>query len=183
MIIGISGPMHSGKTALAKELSKTEGYIQESFANPVKDLVKHMGLPVSRKYLQLMGQGARELIHEGVWVNSLQARLKPLHDYVIDDVRYPNELEACDLNIRLECGVWGQWERYQQSPKFDPNIKKEEWLTYTTHETEKALDTVKWIYDLVIQTDNLSLEQVFADTVRKLEVIHATRFIPYPGQD
>ena len=115
MIIGIAGPMHVGKTDLANKLSKHEGFRVESFAKPLKELIKYLGLPEERKSFQLLGQGARDIVYPDIWIDSLKLRINPIFDYVIDDVRYPNELAMCDITIRLECDLWTQWERYQHS--------------------------------------------------------------------
>jgi hypothetical protein len=47
-----------------------------------------------RYALQLMGtEAGRNVFHSDVWLYSLERRLKPMYDYVITDVRFPNEMK------------------------------------------------------------------------------------------
>lgn len=169
MIIGISGPMHVGKTALATLLEEREAYVRESFANPLKELTDHLRLPATRESYQRMGQGARDLIHPDVWVDALGLRIDPNRDYVIDDVRYPNELAICDVTIRLECSVWTQWSRYQTSDKYDPSISHADWLEYTKDSTEQSLTRYS-PYSLLVDTDHMLAEQVLYYVVSELQL-------------
>ena len=171
MILGIAGPMHVGKTDLANKLSEREGFRLESFAKPLKELIKYMGLPEERESFQLLGQGARDIVYPDIWIDSLKLRINPTFDYVIDDVRYPNELAMCDITIRLECDLWTQWERYQRSSKFDPKITHDEWLAYTSYKSETALDPASTIYSLELDTKDKDSEQVFASVRDKIEII------------
>lgn len=63
----------------------------------------------NRMKLQYAGHKVRELIDENFWVNIVLKKMlsnKHLH-YVIDDVRYPNELDLLKqygfLDIKIEC--------------------------------------------------------------------------------
>ena len=48
-----------------------------------------------RLALQLMGtEAGRGVFHEDIWIHSLEKRLKEDKDYVIADVRFPNEIAA-----------------------------------------------------------------------------------------
>ena len=136
-----------------------------------KELIKYLGLPEERKSFQLLGQGARDIVYPDIWIDSLKLRINPVFDYVIDDVRYPNELAMCDITIRLECDLWTQWERYQKSSKFDPNLTHDEWLAYTSYKSEVALDPASTIYSLELDTKDKDSEQVFASVRDKIEII------------
>lgn len=56
---------------------------------------KKLGFEISpRLALQRMGtEGLRNVFHPDIWILSLQKKMKPNVDYVITDVRFPNELE------------------------------------------------------------------------------------------
>jgi hypothetical protein len=47
-----------------------------------------------RYALQLMGtEAGRNVFHTDLWLYSLERRLNPMHNYVITDVRFPNEMK------------------------------------------------------------------------------------------
>ena len=48
-----------------------------------------------RKLLQQLGtEGGRESVHPNIWINALWANYKPSDNWVVTDVRFPNEVEA-----------------------------------------------------------------------------------------
>lgn len=57
--------------------------------------------PDVRPLLQRLGEGARTLIGPDVWVSALTNSLHPHVNYVITDVRYPNETVICDEVWRI----------------------------------------------------------------------------------
>ena len=56
---------------------------------------KKFGYDVTpRHILQLMGtEAGRNVFHENLWVDSLEKRMSRDHNYVITDVRFPNEMD------------------------------------------------------------------------------------------
>jgi hypothetical protein len=67
---------------------------------------KKMGKPFSpRQALQLMGtEAGRDVFHKDIWMLSLERRLNPNKDYIIADVRFPNEIKMIeDLGGKL---IW-----------------------------------------------------------------------------
>jgi len=137
MIIGISGPMHVGKTAIAKAIVNEFMFVERApLAQGVRDIATKLSLPHTRTNLQGIGHNMRQL-DEDVWVNLW----KKSHDFssrnkVIDDVRYQNEVDLCDVHIRLTCKPSDQWDRYQTSDKFDPTVAQSDWTAGTFHTTE-----------------------------------------------
>jgi hypothetical protein len=117
-IVVISGKMHSGKSFVAGILEREHGYRRLSFAQPLKDDLRHMGFTEAeidskgewmRKLMQAYGQ-ARRAQHPDYWSNRLVERLETelhyerqglfnVHDevrLVIDDMRFENEANALD---------------------------------------------------------------------------------------
>lgn len=118
MIIGLSGYAQSGKDTIASILVEKHGWKRVAFADKIKefaeglditfydgarlqDLVKADGwdkakrFPDVRGLLQDIGVSARNTFGEYFWVD--QALAQVLNDetnYVITDVRFPNEVEA-----------------------------------------------------------------------------------------
>jgi cytidylate kinase len=118
MIIGLTGYAQSGKDTVAQILVDKYGYTRVAFAdkireisyelNPIvkpgmklQDAVDEMGwekakvrIPEVRRIMQDLGVGARKVFGENFWV---QQALRDVHfegNFVITDVRFPNEADA-----------------------------------------------------------------------------------------
>lgn len=110
-IIGLSGYARSGKDSLAAFLVSDHQFERIAFADALKSLVLVANPsirsvvsaggweaaktdPAIRQVLQDVGNEARNLLGEDVWVRAAFARMVPGGRYVITDVRYWNEAEA-----------------------------------------------------------------------------------------
>lgn len=111
MIIGLAGGKGCGKSTVAKIIANRYGYEQISFATPIKDMLRVLGLgdaelydptikeiPLDeygkspRELLQLLGtEFGRHMIDGSIWITALKKQLNPQRNYVIDDVRFDNE--------------------------------------------------------------------------------------------
>ena len=89
------GPMASGKSWTAAKMMESLECEKLSFADPVKAIAReHFGMTTKdRKLLQTIGLTGR-VLDPDVWVNKLLSQVKEGGSYVVDDVRYPNELLA-----------------------------------------------------------------------------------------
>lgn len=164
--IAISGKMGAGKTYLARAISKEWKIPVRSFAAALKADVDHAlyeaglnyaeGLiveqnkPLLRGMLQDWGVIFRKLNGEDHWVNRLfEANKTP---FVIDDMRFKNEFEACQargiFTVRLDVTEQTRLRRL--------GIRG---IQNTTHISETDLDTWDSRFDMVIpwnvtQTDD-----------------------------
>lgn len=120
MIIGIAGYKGSGKDTAGSVLIDKYGFEKISFAAPMKDLVAQMfnidrfmlegsdckmralredpkfgayGMS-GRKLLQEIGTGLRDIVSPNIWVDMALKNCIDDENYVITDVRFPNEVEA-----------------------------------------------------------------------------------------
>lgn len=107
-VVGISGKMGSGKSALAGALV-SRGATRVSFADPVRRIAAELGWDGAkdergRRLLQSLGVMAREYDPD-VWVRMWEARADEIirggGRVVADDVRFPNEAEV----IRSRGGI------------------------------------------------------------------------------
>lgn len=114
MIIGLTGKKGCGKSTVAEIMAEKLSYKVRSFATPIKDMLIAMGLTREEVYdpalkekvipefgksprecMQLLGtEFGRFMISPSIWVNALMRTLDDDENYVIDDVRFPNEAAA-----------------------------------------------------------------------------------------
>jgi len=168
-IVVISAKMHTGKTTLSNLLVERGNYVRASFAEPMKELVKVLGLPPTRKVFQTMGHKGRQIIGDDVWVRSFYNRYGELPRLVVDDMRYENEYAFLMGNnakfIRLTCDEPTRWERYKTSDKYQKGVTKKAWAARLEHPTETQLDDLRFHWDCNIDTSRLDIEQVFDQMV------------------
>jgi len=105
-----------------------------------------VGRPFSPRYaLQLMGtEAGRNVFHTDVWVLSLLRRIDQAKNYVLADVRFPNEIDLIRSHggkvIRVKRGSEPEWyataEAYNVTTNWDgsmqrmkayPNVHYSEW--------------------------------------------------------
>lgn len=128
MILGLTGRARSGKSTVASYLVREHGFVEHSFAAPIRAFVAHIlgtdlaGLEAGKErevawlgggltprwLMQTAGtEWGRKMIHDQLWVRSClmraQADVSAGRPVVISDVRFDNEAEA----IRYAGGeVW-----------------------------------------------------------------------------
>ena len=123
MLIGFTGKIGSGKTSLTRHIvlnnfnSNRFNYISTSFATPIKKILMTLGLSYEQVYgsekeiplsafggrtprylMQTLGtEWGRDLITPEIWINLWEKEYKNLsnhlYDVIVDDVRFPNEVE------------------------------------------------------------------------------------------
>ena len=119
MIIGLTGYAQSGKDSVANILVSNYGYTRVAFADPIRELLYQMNpavkdggyrvqstvdaygwdvaktaFPEVRNMLQNLGVGARKTFGDMFWVQQALRLIQFDGNYVITDVRYPNEAKA-----------------------------------------------------------------------------------------
>lgn len=116
-LVAFTGYKGSGKTTAAATLRLRKSFVQLSFAFSIKEMLSVMGLTDAELYgsakelpcgllggktprhaMQTLGyEWGRELISEDIWVWVLRKRIikerRLRNDIVIDDCRFPNEVE------------------------------------------------------------------------------------------
>lgn len=100
MIIGIGGLMCSGKTSVAKYISKNYQNVElVNFADKLKLIAEDLfGMTVKdRRLLQELGKQMRT-IRDSVWIDYIFNKFIPTKNYVIGDVRYLNETQRIKDN-------------------------------------------------------------------------------------
>lgn len=93
MIIGITGPIASGKSVLVEMLSE-KGFAYFRLSDEVRDEAKKLGIEIERTALQNLGNAMREKFGNGYWAERLVKKIEPGKNYVIDGIRNPGEIES-----------------------------------------------------------------------------------------
>lgn len=114
MIIGVTGPAGSGKSTLAAWLAGARGFTRLSFADPLKDMLRALGLSereidgdlretpchrlcgaTPRRALQTLAtEWGRDLIAPGLWVEAWRLRALRCEHAVADDLHFACEAET-----------------------------------------------------------------------------------------
>lgn len=171
MIIGLTGKKGCGKSTVGRIIAEEHNYGIKSFATPIKNMLSAMGLTNDQLYdpdlkeveieewgksprelCQLLGtEFGRELVSPSIWVTALAKKLDPDRDYVIDDVRFPNEAAM----IRSKGGKIVRVVRGKDN--FDPHISEvgldSEYIDYeikniSCHEMDLRIATNKVLEEI-----------------------------------
>jgi len=167
-LILINGKAHSGKGAIAKILRDKYGFIEVGFADYLKkiatdyfdwphDLIYINGkrIPESRRFMQIIGEAGR-LLTPDFWIRRLATKIYEVASnttyetrpcqFVISDLRYPNEAEWGRL-------VGGQLWKVIRTGKFN------EIEAGANHISETALSTFdQWDRVILNDSDLTALE-------------------------
>lgn len=111
-VIGLAGPARSGKDTVASFMLAAMGGYQYSFADPIRSMLRGLGIDMSEPYwqerkeqaipvlnasprrlMQTLGtEWGRELIHPDIWLTLAQQRLLSNGPgMIVSDVRFENE--------------------------------------------------------------------------------------------
>ena len=174
-LIGIAGPMRSGKSSIATFLTAWEGgaivipmagCVREEAAflffgkhkSPKAewDALELVRKDACRPILQAIGHGKRNLINEDYWVDAWNRRYNRLRSYsdalvVVDDVRYPNEVERI-----IELG--GRIVQLKCSP--ETLLDRGATVDSLNHPSEYSLDP----HNLTLMEAEMGLQRIVYDT-------------------
>ncbi len=155
-IIGFIGRINSGKTTCAKYLEQKYGFTRLSFASSLKKMLVKAGIVTwedienktsfAREMMQKIGTNLiRNQIDPDFWIKKLVTHIidlkkKGYTNFVIDDVRFPNEADA----IKKINGFLIKLERTTSEKN--------------NHESECYIDTIPYDYLLI---NNASIENLY----------------------
>ncbi len=94
MIIGLTGPMGSGKTTVIEVLIK-EGYRVVTLSDMVREEARHLGITEERENLMNVGQSLRKKYGPGVLAFRALEKVKSAggDNWIVDGVRNPAEVD------------------------------------------------------------------------------------------
>jgi len=93
MIIGVTGPISSGKNVIIDMLIE-RGFFGYNLSEEVREEAGKLGIPIERKSLQDLGNAMRQKYGNGYWAEKITAKMIGGKAYVIDGIRNPGEIEV-----------------------------------------------------------------------------------------
>jgi dCMP deaminase len=93
MIIGLTGRNGSGKTAVADYL-RSRGFEYYSLSDEIRREIRNRGLEIARDILIEVGNELRSRFGPGVLAERILRALESDHNYVVDSIRNPSEVEV-----------------------------------------------------------------------------------------
>jgi uncharacterized protein YprB with RNaseH-like and TPR domain/predicted nuclease with RNAse H fold/dephospho-CoA kinase len=162
-VIGLSGPISSGKTTAGQYLA-LHGFAYGRYSQVLQSLLEDRGLPVTRESLQQIG----EEVYRGLgqrWLGSeLIKRMPESGDLVIDGLRHPEDhsflVEAfgpCFFHMHIDAPESLREQRYITSEG-----DKEEFRRATAHPVEADTPKLAELANVIIHNRG-SLEEFFSE--------------------
>lgn len=93
MIIGITGPISSGKNVIIDMLIE-RGFIGYNLSDEVREEAKKLGIPIERKPLQDLGNAMRLKYGNGYWAERIRDKAEEGKKYVVAGIRNPGEIDV-----------------------------------------------------------------------------------------
>jgi len=150
-IIALSGPRCCGKSTIANHLVTNHGYTRIAFADALRQIAECGGtnLQNDRLYLARLGERLRELLPDFL-LQVVQCRLEMIEGaVVIEDVRFPSELEFCRsigaMTVRLEIPVETQLERLASR---DSKTGRDAEQLIECMDEQALSNTISWDYQI-----------------------------------
>lgn len=160
------------KDMLFPTLNDAENYVATNWKGFEKSIAITKEELTPRKLLQLIGtEGARNIIHPNIWCSALFSEYTDKSNWVISDVRFPNEKEIIEKNGGIIIEIKRPFElRFPQysyltidsDSEYDTieKLKEVDLNLYDTltHSSETALDYVKFSHTIVNSNSLLDLK-------------------------
>ena len=105
MLIGVAGPNAAGKGEVTGYLAQ-QGYRVLSLSDILRDTLRREGVSETRERMIETGARLREEHGPGVLARQTLEKLGSDHDYAIDSIRHPAEVETLAGSARRFALVW-----------------------------------------------------------------------------
>ena len=153
MKIAICGPICSGKTYLSDHMATRYTLQKYAFGDKVKDIARDV-FKMDYKDRQLIQTIADKMkdIDPDIWAKYLMDQIKDKKNIIIDDLRFPNELQYLQKHnfiiIKLTVDKDTQYTRLRQ--KYPDTYQ--EHIDNLHHNSEQFYDSIRADYTIVSNT-------------------------------
>jgi dCMP deaminase len=169
MIIGLTGKNGSGKTEVSDYL-KHRGFAYHSLSDEIRNEIRSRGLEITREVLIDVGNDLREKYGPGILAERILSNLEPGHNYVIDSIRNPSEVEvlkrlngfvlfAVEAESRVRFDRSLKRGREGAAPSFEKFMEEEARELESNNPASQQLHATQRKADLVV-SNNGSLEEL-----------------------
>jgi dCMP deaminase len=142
MIIGLTGRNGSGKTEVSEYL-KSRGFEYQSLSDEIREEIRRRGREITREILIEVGNELREKFGPGILAERILHNLERDHNYVIDSIRNPNEVEVLKrrkdfILLAVEADQPIRFERSRKRGRESAAQSLEQFVEEETRELESA---------------------------------------------
>ena len=168
--IAITGKMGSGKSSLAKLISKIEDSYITSFSSKIKDIIVSLDLEPNRIIMQETGDFFRSFDNV-VWVNALLKETNSISKcIIIDGIRYPFERDKLALEgfkiIKIISSDNLRRKRLEMRDKI--TITDNLWVEWNKHGTELQIEQINSDFEI---ENNDTLESLHQNLIQIIQEI------------
>jgi dephospho-CoA kinase len=137
-LIGITGHMGSGKSAVADYINKKYGFVRMRISGKMREISQELELEITRDLLQGIGKFFRDF-DDDVWIRYLGKKIQVSSDsIVVDDIRRINEVEYLKSLgfkiIRIESP--SETRKIRIETRMNKKISDQDWRRWSNHLTE-----------------------------------------------
>ncbi len=160
MIIGLTGKNGSGKTEVSEYL-KSRGFEYHSLSDEIREEIRRRGQEITREVLIQVGNELREKLGPGILAERILQSLERDHNYVIDSIRNPYEVEVLKrrkdfILLAVEADQAIRFERSRKRGRenapenFEQFVEEEARELESTNPTSQQLHATRRKADLVV---------------------------------
>lgn len=145
MIIGLTGKNGSGKGEVARFLQEA-GFTYHSLSDVLREELKRAGKEITRRNLTEFANELRRQKGAGCLGAMIVSRLEPDHNYVVDSIRHPAEVEAMRARsdfylLAVEADPPIRFERIKQRARENDTLTYEAFVEQEAKEAAGARPT------------------------------------------
>jgi dCMP deaminase len=170
MIIGLTGKNGSGKTAVSEYLQRC-GFEYHSLSDEIREEIRQRKREITREVLILVGNELRGKFGPGVLAERILLRLDQSHNYAIDSIRNPTEVDVLRRRhdftlLAVEADVTVRFERSRKRAREGAAQTLQQFVAEEARELDsdnpasQQLHATRQKADLVV-TNNGTLDDLF----------------------
>jgi dCMP deaminase len=176
MIIGLTGKNGSGKTEVSEYL-KNRGFAYRSLSDEIRSEIQRRGQTITREVLIDIGNDLRQKYGPGILAERILSNLEHGHNYVIDSIRNPSEVEVLKKRddfvlLAVEAEPRARFERSLRRARENTAQSFEQFMEEETRELESDNPANQQLHATQQKADRVvSNNGTLEDLHRKLDAL------------